>query len=96
MFFLQEFDYEVKDRKGTENKVADHLYKLKEEAILKMEDVAEIDDAFPDEQVMAAYHYMIPWFTDFTTWKSIWFHQNCPFTTGIHYGSKTRSLFSHL
>ena len=35
VLFLQEFDFVVKDRKGTKNQVADHLSRLEDEAILK-------------------------------------------------------------
>ena len=68
VLLLQEFDFVVKDRKGTENQVADHLSRLEEEAMLKLGDRAEINDAFPDEQVLAASHDLIPWFADFANY----------------------------
>lgn len=34
VFFLLEFESEVKDRKGTKNQVANHLSKLEEKAML--------------------------------------------------------------
>ena len=68
VLLLQEFDFMVKDRKGTENQVADHLSRLEEEAMLKLGDRAEINDAFPDEQVLAASNDLIPWFADFANY----------------------------
>ena len=68
VLLLQEFDFVVKDRKGTENQVADHLSRLEEEAKLKLGDRAEINDAFPDEQVLAASNDLIPWFADFASY----------------------------
>ena len=35
VLLLQEFDFEVLDRKGTENQVADHLSRLEDEAMRK-------------------------------------------------------------
>ena len=58
----------IKDRKGTENQVVDHLSRLEEEAMLKLGDRAEINDAFPDEQVLVASHDLIPWFADFANY----------------------------
>ena len=58
----------VKDRKGTEKQVADHLSRLEQEAMLKVGDRAEINDVFPDEQVLAASHDLILWFADFANY----------------------------
>ncbi|XP_049406255.1 uncharacterized protein LOC125869898 [Solanum stenotomum] len=65
VLLLQEFDFEVKDRKGCENQVADHLSRL--EAEKKEECELEINDAFPDEQVLAATLDLIPWFANLLT-----------------------------
>ncbi|WMV58140.1 hypothetical protein MTR67_051525 [Solanum verrucosum] len=43
----------------------DHLSRLEEEELLKLADEVEIDDTFPDEQVLADSYDLIPWFTDF-------------------------------
>ena len=34
--FLQEFNFAVKDRKATENQVADHLSRLEDEAMCEL------------------------------------------------------------
>lgn len=46
VLLLQEFDFEVKGRKGKENQVADHFSRLEKEVMLKLGDGAEINDAF--------------------------------------------------
>ncbi|XP_075109293.1 uncharacterized protein LOC142181066 [Nicotiana tabacum] len=59
VLLLQEFDLEIRDRKGTENQVADHLSRLEgsENAI----EVEEILETFPDEQLLATTHQEAPW-----------------------------------
>ena len=57
---LQEFDFEVRDRKGTEDQVADHLSRLEDEAMRELGDKTDIDDTFPDEHVLAASQELIP------------------------------------
>ena len=58
MLLLQEVDFEVNDRRGCENHVADHLSRL--EAAKNEHSEPEIDDVFRDEQVLAAIFYLIP------------------------------------
>jgi len=58
VLLLQEFDFEVKDRRGCENQVADHLSRLDAENKEELE--LDINDSFPDEQVLAATLDLIP------------------------------------
>ena len=57
---LHEFEFEVMDRKGTENKVADHLSRLEDEVMRELGDKIDIDDTFPDKHVLAASQDLIP------------------------------------
>ena len=52
---LQEFDLEIKDKKGSENSVADHLSRL------HITSSGEICDTFPDEQLLTVVT-KVPWF----------------------------------
>ncbi|CAN6579364.1 unnamed protein product [Malus baccata var. baccata] len=58
MLLLQEFDIEIRDKKGSENVVADHLSRLVHE-----EDVVPIPETFPDEQLMSI-EVSMPWYAD--------------------------------
>ena len=55
VLLLQEFDLEIKDKKGSENSVADHLSRL------YITSSGEICDTFPDEQLLAVVT-KVPWF----------------------------------
>ncbi|XP_070012634.1 uncharacterized protein [Nicotiana sylvestris] len=69
VLLLQEFDFEVKDRKGTQNQVADHLSRL-EEAGRPQGDL-EINDAFPDEHILALSSTFSPWCADIANYLTI-------------------------
>ncbi|XP_078163505.1 uncharacterized protein LOC144558538 [Carex rostrata] len=60
ILLLQEFDLEIRDKKGTENLVADHLSRIKPEP---NEDLP-IDDSFADEQLYQVGKIEYPWFAD--------------------------------
>ncbi|GKA16985.1 reverse transcriptase domain-containing protein [Tanacetum coccineum] len=65
ILLLQEFDIEIKDRKGTENVVADHLSRIENEEI---SDDGEVDDKFSRETLMEINNKDEPWFTDFANY----------------------------
>ena len=49
VLLLQEFEFVVKDRKWTKNQVSDHLSRLEEKTMFKLDERAEINDVFSDE-----------------------------------------------
>jgi hypothetical protein len=57
MLLLQEFDIEIKDKKGCENVVVDHLSRLRTSP-----SEFSINDSFPDEHILSLHP--VPWFTD--------------------------------
>ena len=61
ILLLQEFDIEIRDKKGTKNVVADHLSRL---TIDFTEDATPISKTFPNEQLMHIVHNPTPWYAD--------------------------------
>ncbi|RDY12768.1 Retrovirus-related Pol polyprotein from transposon 17.6, partial [Mucuna pruriens] len=58
MLLLQEFDLEIKDKKGAENSIADHLSRIE-----RGSESMPIQDAFPNEQLLYI-KTATPWFAD--------------------------------
>jgi hypothetical protein len=58
ILLLQEFDLEIKDKKGSENSVADHLSRLIHER-----ETLPLQESFPDEQLLHVTDTS-PWFAD--------------------------------
>ncbi|GKE00344.1 reverse transcriptase domain-containing protein [Tanacetum coccineum] len=65
ILLLQEFDIEIKDRKGTKNAAADHLSRIKND---ESSDDSEVDDNFPGETLMEVNMKDEPWFADFANY----------------------------
>ncbi|KAL5579999.1 hypothetical protein UlMin_012441 [Ulmus minor] len=61
ILLLQEFDSEIKDKKGTENGVADHLSRLEHVACEEGVECT-INERFPDEKLFAIDE--VPWYED--------------------------------
>ena len=55
VLLLQEFDLEIKDKKGSENSVADHLSRL------HISGGEDIGDTFPDEHLLVISSHA-PWY----------------------------------
>ena len=64
VLLLQEFDVEIKDKKGTENLVADHLSRLE-----GARDDFPVNDEFPYEKLFSIEDKRaVPWFADFVNY----------------------------
>ncbi|XP_068319605.1 uncharacterized protein [Pyrus communis] len=60
ILLLQEFDIEIRDKKGSENVVADHLSRMIHE---EHEHAVPIPETFPDEQLLSI-EVSEPWYAD--------------------------------
>ena len=58
---MQEFELEIKDKKGSENLVADHLSRLEKE---KESAPNPIGDIFLNEFLLALHHIITFWYVD--------------------------------
>ena len=61
VLLLQEFDMEIKDKKGCDNVIVDHLSRL-EKTTVKEEEI-EVAENFPDEQLFQL-SFQLPWYAD--------------------------------
>jgi len=66
ILLLQEFDLVIRDKKGSENLVTDHLSRLVNEEVTLKE--LEIRDEFPDESLFIVNER--PWFSDLANFKA--------------------------
>lgn len=66
MLLLQEFDLEIRDKKGAKNLVVDHLSRLVNPEITKQE--REVCEEFPDEKLLIIQER--PWFVDLANYKA--------------------------
>ena len=60
VLFLQEFDLEIRDKKGVENLVANHLSRLERDESGEVEE--PIKEEFPDEQLFELQSFLVLWF----------------------------------
>ena len=61
VLLLQEFDLEIKDKKGCDNVIVDHLSRV-EKTTVKEEEM-EVTKIFPDEQLFQL-SFQLPWYAD--------------------------------
>jgi hypothetical protein len=70
ILLLQEFDIEIKDKKGAENLAADHLSRLENPNLEELKE-NEINDYFPEETLMTIDKdddEEIPWFANYANY----------------------------
>ena len=65
ILLLQEFDLEIKDKKGTENVVADHLSRLENLDFDALVEKKPINEEFPYEYLFSIDFAATPWYADF-------------------------------
>ena len=65
VLFLQEFDIEIKDKKRSDNVIANHLSRMERTCDDKKE--FEIEDNFPDE-LLFQVKIQLPWYGDFVNY----------------------------
>jgi hypothetical protein len=61
ILLVQEFDIEIRDKRGSKNVVAYHLSRLTTDYF---EDATPISETFLDEQLMYIAHNPTPWYAD--------------------------------
>ena len=67
VLLLQEFDLEIKDKKGCDNVIAVHLSRVEKNKVEKEE--AELTENFPDEQLFKL-SFLLPWYDDIVNYLS--------------------------
>ncbi|XP_050238371.1 uncharacterized protein LOC126687861 [Mercurialis annua] len=68
ILLMQEFDVEIRDKKGTENVVADHLSRLETPEPIPIG--VDINERFPDEMLMVISEVETPWYADIANYLS--------------------------
>ena len=67
ILLLQEFDLEIRDKKGSENVIADHISRILVEHTIGIDEVKE---KFSDEQLFAISSSCPPWFAHIVNYLS--------------------------
>ncbi|CAM8959686.1 unnamed protein product [Rhodiola kirilowii] len=68
VLLLQEFDIEIRDKKGAKNLIADHLSRLELGELNREEDQLPMTDSPAGEQLMSVNVDVVPWYADFVTY----------------------------
>ena len=90
ILLLQEFDLEIKDKKGSDNVVADHLSRL-----VRDSDPVAIQECFPDEQlfkVSKVSEVSEPWYADIVNYLVT---KQFPNSMSYHARNRLKALARH-
>ncbi len=68
ILLLQEFNLEIRDKKGTTNVVADHLSRI---ILEPPHNISPLHDSFLDEQLFEVQQVKIPWFANIVNYLAI-------------------------
>ncbi|KAD4179492.1 hypothetical protein E3N88_28083 [Mikania micrantha] len=85
ILLLQEFDLEIRDKKGSENVVADHLSRVIHN---ENEQGVDIKETFPDEQLL--HVSTEPWYANFANYLAAGSQLTTPATAGNHHCRRRR------
>ena len=61
---LQEFDWEVRDNKESENIISDHLSRIDQDGLKRNDDGVPINEIFHDEHLLSVVSKELPWYAD--------------------------------
>ena len=64
ILMLQEFDWEVRDKKESENLIADHLSRIDQDGLKRNDDGVTIIETFHDKYLLSVVSKELPWYTD--------------------------------
>jgi len=92
ILLLLESDVEIKDRKGSENSVSDHLSRI---FTKYTKDLVEFSNRSLDEQLFAVSHTPLPWFAHIMNYLATKQEKVKFFSQVRHYYWEDRYLFKH-
>ena len=68
ILMLQEFDWEVRDKKGSENLIADHLSRIDQDGMKRNDYGVPINETFHDEHLLSMVSKELPWYAEITNY----------------------------
>ncbi|GKA63730.1 reverse transcriptase domain-containing protein [Tanacetum coccineum] len=95
LLLLQEFDIEIRDKKGAKNLAADHISRLENHENEELIE-AEIDNRFLDESIMKIdFSLEEPWFTNFANYLTVKELPNDMIIRQCVFGKEAKQILYH-